>query len=97
MADFTSMYWLPLDGGPFTFLGSNIRAIDIVTDGTHVYWTDVSLHAIVRLDIAAGAPEVLVSDVEAPVVHGNGWLTLDSSSVYFTEPYAGKVLKLTPR
>lgn len=92
---FRAMYWIPLAGGSPSLLTSDSYATDIVTDGTYVYWTDANLRALMKLEVLSGAPVVLVSYEDTPMVTGNGFLTIDSSSVYFTD--SGRVLKLTPR
>jgi hypothetical protein len=92
---FRTLYSMPLSGGPPVFLASDAYATDLVTDGSDVYWTDGNLRAVRRLHLAAGAPEVLVSNNDTPVVYGQGFLTIDSRSVYFTD--SGRVMELTPR
>jgi hypothetical protein len=96
--DTRAMYWLPLQGGTPTFLANGIYPNDVITDGTSVYWTDGNLRAVMKLDIATGAPVVLVSQHDEPRIFGSGALTIDAHSVFFTDAnLGGSVFKLTPR
>jgi hypothetical protein len=100
-----TMYSLALTGGPLTFLASGTYVTDLVTDGFSVYWTDQALRAVMKLSLGDGAPVTLASGEDDPDIWGTGSLTMDSSSIYFTEPggcsqagvCAGKVFKLSPR
>jgi hypothetical protein len=88
------MLSLPLTGGSPMLLTKVMRVTEFVTDGAHVYWMDAG--AILKLSLATGAQAVLASAADEPAIAGTGSLTIDSSSIYFTEQ-AGEVFKLFPR
>jgi hypothetical protein len=101
------IYSIPLSGGSPTLLtsSSSIHVSDFVTDGAFVYWTDENQRAVMKLGLAGGAPTVLASHGDDADIYGTGSLTIDSSSIYFTEQGGcsqagvcqGKVFKLSPR
>lgn len=95
---------IPLAGGSPSLLASGIYAYDITTDGTWVYWSDANLNAIMKLNIASGAPIVLLPFDAVSVGSQPRALALDDDSLYWADPNdcssgtcSGSIVKLTPR
>jgi sugar lactone lactonase YvrE len=94
---------IPLEGGTVRLLVRDVYADSLATDGASVYWTDESREAVMKLDLASGAPVALARYNGIGSIVGETALALDATSVYWTSPSAcsgtcgGAVMKLTPR
>ena len=50
---------IPLAAGTPSLLASDVYADSLATDGVAVYWTDENLAAVMKLNLASGAPIAL--------------------------------------
>jgi len=86
-----SIYRASLTGSGVTALLQNVgNPHGIVSDGSHLYWTDQTGRTIVRSTVSGGSITTLATGQQGPET-----IAIDSTSVYWTT--AGTVMKLTPR
>jgi hypothetical protein len=108
--DRMSVYWtdpiqggvrsVPLDGGNTTTLaGPRASSNYLAIDESNAYWTEADTACrILRVPIGGGTPTTLFMAAQ-PVTTGTrcGDITVDATSLYWTNSIDGTILKLTPK
>jgi hypothetical protein len=103
--DATNVYWaanttgpgtvgkIPLGGGTPVFLGQGYPQGGIAVDSANVYWAGQG--ALYSVPIAGGATQTLAGEPLGPLTPYG--VAVDATSVYWTIPEVGSVMKLTPK
>ena len=91
-------------GGTPTTLASAAGQIGgMAVSATALYWTEVEslgnppIEAVVSVPLSGGTPTTLFSERGFGTGSGPTPIAVDHASVYWTEVYGGKIMKLTPK
>jgi hypothetical protein len=81
---------MPIDGGSTSVLVHGPVPSSIVTDGSFLYWTDLTDKSVKKCPIGGGVPVVLASGQKHPLA-----LAVDDANVYWADSEAGRILRCT--
>jgi hypothetical protein len=99
-----SVMMAPLNGGaPVTLASGPWSPVALAVDATNVYWVSASIPdamgrtttSIMKAPIAGGATTTLASSSDDSVCPGS--IAVDGTSVYWTHPNEGTVMRVTPK